>query len=155
MLLPQSAAFAALKNRLNSVSSIGLLQISPTVSNTAAKQQPPLPGRIRREDGPVRWAELLDKFKGAQERANRPNRPAEQGSSRPADRKSLASLEGPLRRMQPSPGPTADANGNLGTLPSTTANPAGLLQAATDQSQKSKFSASRFVSGVKGKAKGK
>jgi hypothetical protein len=29
MLLPQSSAFAALKNRLNSVSSIGYLHISP------------------------------------------------------------------------------------------------------------------------------
>lgn len=29
MLLPQSSAFAALKNRLNSVSSIGLIQPSP------------------------------------------------------------------------------------------------------------------------------
>lgn len=29
MLLPQSSAFAALKNRLNSVSSIGYLHVSP------------------------------------------------------------------------------------------------------------------------------
>ncbi len=29
MLLPQSSAFAALKNRLNSVSSIGYLHIAP------------------------------------------------------------------------------------------------------------------------------
>lgn len=31
MLLPQSAAFAALKNRLNSVSAIGYLHIAPKV----------------------------------------------------------------------------------------------------------------------------
>lgn len=31
MLLPQSSAFAALKNRLNAVSSIGYLHIAPKV----------------------------------------------------------------------------------------------------------------------------
>ncbi|ROV89324.1 hypothetical protein VMCG_09635 [Cytospora schulzeri] len=61
MLLPQSSAFAALKNRLNSVSSIGYLHIAPR----------PLKGR---EEGIIRWGELLEKFRSVQERARRAQR---------------------------------------------------------------------------------
>ncbi|ROW00249.1 hypothetical protein VSDG_03438 [Cytospora chrysosperma] len=64
MLLPQSSAFAALKNRLNSVSSIGYLHIAPRPSNR-------LKGR---EEGIIRWGELLEKFRSVQERARRAQR---------------------------------------------------------------------------------
>lgn len=134
MLLPQSSAFAALKNRLNSVSSIGYLHIAPrpyvtsnTASNTASNAGPspsrqgsvaealqslqslaPRPSssskysldtytmpqshsatttpssgsnydrtnRLKgREEGIIRWAELLEKFRSVQERARRAQRP--------------------------------------------------------------------------------
>ncbi|KAL9000893.1 MAG: hypothetical protein Q9169_000648 [Polycauliona sp. 2 TL-2023] len=95
MLLPQSSAFAALKNRLNSVSAIGYLHIAPRMyvssSLSHVRQQstelkfgstPPTPAaafdrpnRLKaREEGTIRWVELLDKFKAVQERARRASR---------------------------------------------------------------------------------
>jgi vacuole morphology and inheritance protein 14 len=133
MLLPQSSAFAALKNRLNSVSSIGYLHIAPRpyVASTSTscthaaphtrqgsvveaihslQQQGPSPvpiphrsskysidthaaamvsnaatpggsnfdrpNRLKsREEGIIRWTELLEKFRSVQERARRAQRP--------------------------------------------------------------------------------
>lgn len=120
MLLPQSSAFAALKNRLNSVSSIGYLHIAPrpyvspnTPPSHARKgsvvetiqffqASPPRskstisipthtaipssattpsassfdrPNRLKgREEGIIRWGELLEKFRSVQERARRAQR---------------------------------------------------------------------------------
>ncbi|KEZ43607.1 hypothetical protein SAPIO_CDS4536 [Scedosporium apiospermum] len=79
MLLPQSSAFAALKNRLNSVSPIGYLHISPRVSASSSStgssydRPPRLKGR---EEGIIRWSELLEKFRSVQERARRAQRHA-------------------------------------------------------------------------------
>jgi vacuole morphology and inheritance protein 14 len=144
MLLPQSSAFAALKNRLNSVSSIGYLHLAPRtyvvpmhgrkgsvveaiqqsllpstsptlpshsptfpLTSTAAAPSNPSssshpytstnthmsssahstaptqatstfdrPNRLKgREEGIIRWGELLDKFRAVQERARRATRP--------------------------------------------------------------------------------
>lgn len=126
MLLPQSSAFAALKNRLNSVSSIGYLHIAPrpyvpstnaplshsrqgSVVEAIQSLQAPLssprskygsssmethttsssfsnattpsassfdrPNRLKgREDGMIRWGELLEKFRSVQDRARRAQR---------------------------------------------------------------------------------
>ncbi|KAE9970205.1 hypothetical protein BLS_005009 [Venturia inaequalis] len=87
MLLPQSSAFAALKNRLNSVSAIGYLHIANYSSSSAGTRQTTTgtgsassvvssferPNRLkaREEIGGIRWTELLDKFKTTQERARR------------------------------------------------------------------------------------
>lgn len=105
MLLPQSAAFAALKNRLNSVSAIGYLhmpgrphsygsmgatnsnsssnnslapsRISSDVTPRSSPQTANFPdrgpgGRLKsRDEGIVRWPELLDKFRAVQERARK------------------------------------------------------------------------------------
>ncbi|KAK4240765.1 hypothetical protein C8A03DRAFT_12940 [Achaetomium macrosporum] len=73
MLLPQSSAFAALKNRLNSVSSIGYLHIAPK-PNATTPNVPTFdrPNRLKgREEGIIRWGELLEKFRAVQERARR------------------------------------------------------------------------------------
>ncbi|KAG5303526.1 DNA repair and recombination protein RAD54 [Histoplasma capsulatum G186AR] len=79
MLLPQSSAFAALKNRLNSVSNIGLLQpaargiTSNTPSIASSYERPG--GRLKsRED--IRWGDLLEKFKRVQEKSRRSGRSA-------------------------------------------------------------------------------
>lgn len=101
MLLPQSAAFAALKNRLNSVSAIGYLHIPgpagpgrPTSSSLAdlrpqggasavltgferanklkAREEPG--GGGAHGGGPVKWSELLEKFRLAQDKARRASR---------------------------------------------------------------------------------
>ncbi|MCJ1462796.1 hypothetical protein MMC07_001399 [Pseudocyphellaria aurata] len=95
MLLPQSSAFAALKNRLNSVSAIGYLHIAPRTyvppfpfhlrqKSTEAQlgSTPPTPtpafdrpNRLKaREDGAIKWGELLEKFKSVQEKARRAHR---------------------------------------------------------------------------------
>lgn len=100
MLLPQSSAFAALKNRLNSVSAIGYLHIAPrayvsssaiSYSVTHLRQKsteaqsgstPPTPtttfdrpNRLKaREDGVIKWVELLDKFRSVQDKARRAQR---------------------------------------------------------------------------------
>ncbi|KAG9249147.1 vacuolar protein 14 C-terminal Fig4p binding-domain-containing protein [Calycina marina] len=118
MLLPQSSAFAALKNRLNSVSAIGYLHIAPrayvsqsrnssvaeaisTFSSTTSTSTNPLISHQRkksstesysststtanaapstfdrssrlkgRDEGGIRWGELLEKFKSVQEKARR------------------------------------------------------------------------------------
>lgn len=97
MLLPQSSAFAALKNRLNSVSAIGYLHIAPRTyvpcltsrqksanSHTISPSSNPAsssvssferPNRLKaRDEGGMRWSELLDKFKSVQEKARRAQR---------------------------------------------------------------------------------
>ncbi|OTA99503.1 hypothetical protein M426DRAFT_325097 [Hypoxylon sp. CI-4A] len=77
MLLPQSSAFAALKNRLNSVSSIGYLQIGPRPSvTTPGASSYDRPNRLGkgREDGMIRWEQLLEKFRSVQEKARRAQR---------------------------------------------------------------------------------
>ncbi|KAI6779673.1 uncharacterized protein J7T54_007716 [Emericellopsis cladophorae] len=73
MLLPQSSAFAALKNRLNSVSSIGYLHVAPkSTASTSSASSYDRPNRLKgREESGIRWVELLDKFRNVQERARR------------------------------------------------------------------------------------
>lgn len=105
MLLPQSSAFAALKNRLNSVSAIGYLHMAPrgyvpTPSFNHLRQKsseagpPSAPSstlgnagssfertnRLKaRDEGGVKWVELLEKFKNTQERARKNARLASLG----------------------------------------------------------------------------
>ena len=82
MLLPQSSAFAALKNRLGSVSAIGYLHVTPRGgaggtgppgSNTSSLSTFERQNRLKsRDDGTaIRWNELLEKFKATQERVRR------------------------------------------------------------------------------------
>lgn len=76
MLLPQSSAFAALKNRLNSVSNIGFLHSAPRSTSQAgpasSSYDRPSGSRLKpRDENSIRWVDLLDKFKFVQERARR------------------------------------------------------------------------------------
>ncbi|KAL1988401.1 hypothetical protein VTN96DRAFT_10084 [Rasamsonia emersonii] len=84
MLLPQSSAFAALKNRLNSVSNIGLLHGPRPPASTTTYERPAGSRLKAREESSIRWGELLEKFKNVQERARR----AQRGSQRPFDQES-------------------------------------------------------------------
>jgi vacuole morphology and inheritance protein 14 len=122
MLLPQSSAFAALKNRLSSVSAVGYLHMAPrgapsgyvtpslyqlrhpgyksatSEHSLSLSSQPTTPSggaaaaggssfdrsnrlKASRDDGSVRWVELLDKFKTTQERARRAQRAQQNGSA--------------------------------------------------------------------------
>ncbi|KAM3518544.1 hypothetical protein MY4038_010076 [Beauveria bassiana] len=76
MLLPQSSAFAALKNRLNSVSAIGYLHAAPRSATTLSSGSGyDRPNRLKgREEGGIRWVELLEKFRSVQEKARRVQR---------------------------------------------------------------------------------
>lgn len=93
MLLPQSSAFGALKNRLNSVSAIGLLHTPasmptsarpsvvagiPSTSIPSATGTGAVSGRLGRTrdvntGSDVKWPELMEKFKQTQEKARRRN----------------------------------------------------------------------------------
>ncbi|KAL4892675.1 vacuolar protein 14 C-terminal Fig4p binding-domain-containing protein [Aspergillus ambiguus] len=73
MLLPQSSAFAALKNRLNSVSNIGLLHPGPRAP-AASNYDRSSGTRLKRDDSSIRWVDLLEKFKSVQEVARRSQR---------------------------------------------------------------------------------
>ena len=112
MLLPQSSAFAALKNRLNSVSAIGYLHIAPrpyvsqsrsnsvvdtlstfqlhqrqrsTETHSSQSSAPTTAtstsgydrtNRLKgRDEGGIKWGDLLEKFRTVQERARRAQRP--------------------------------------------------------------------------------
>ncbi|ORY01344.1 vacuolar protein 14 C-terminal Fig4p binding-domain-containing protein [Clohesyomyces aquaticus] len=151
MLLPQSSAFAALKNRLNSVSAIGYLHIAPRTS----QQGPPVssferPNRLKaREDGGVKWVELLDKFKTTQERARRSQRMAglgdEVGASPTQEKEKMLPPDVPPKN--PSLRPNSAANTN---------RPPPLPAQGQGQGHKSKSSLSnlgRFAGGVGGRKK--
>ncbi|MCJ1436482.1 hypothetical protein MMC27_005861 [Xylographa pallens] len=88
MLLPQSSAFAALKNRLNSVSAIGYLHIPPRAPPPTPTAAFDRPNRLKtRDDSAIRWVELLEKFKSVQEKARRASRlhnSAEDGAAVPS-----------------------------------------------------------------------
>ncbi|KAI1371031.1 vacuole morphology and inheritance protein [Hypoxylon crocopeplum] len=106
MLLPQSSAFAALKNRLNSVSSIGYLQIGPrpsvTTPGTSSYDRPNRLGKGR-EDGILRWEQLLEKFRSVQERARRAQRMMDGGLDDGPDFSGLRITE--KEPPRPAPGP--------------------------------------------------
>ncbi|KAF1848246.1 ARM repeat-containing protein [Cucurbitaria berberidis CBS 394.84] len=146
MLLPQSSAFAALKNRLNSVAAIGYLHIAPRTSTYVPTSSPTLnhlrqkssevgppsapsgpsgvsnferPNRLKaREEGSVKWTELLDRFKATQEKARRSQRMASLGEDLEVD-------EEKERRMGPPPVPPK----NAGLRPGS---PAGPMRAASN-----------------------
>ena len=75
MLLPQSSAFASLKNRLNSVSAIGYLHVAPRAPAPGYER----PTRLRGGEGGVKWIEMLEKFRVVQERQRRVGGVGERG----------------------------------------------------------------------------
>ncbi|PVH71830.1 ARM repeat-containing protein [Cadophora sp. DSE1049] len=152
MLLPQSSAFAALKNRLNSVSAIGYLHIAPrayvpqsrnnsvvdTISTfqyhqrqkssethtssfsaptNASSSSFDRSSRLKgRDEGGIRWNELLEKFKSVQDRARRAKRPGgdfDDGLGMMADPRAGEGLDArafkDLARLQGPPLPVKDA----------------------------------------------
>ena len=62
MLLPQSSAFATLQNRLNSVSSIGLMS---SATRTGHHERSKALGTRTKVDD-MKWTELLDRFRQIQ-----------------------------------------------------------------------------------------
>ncbi|RCI11530.1 hypothetical protein L249_7486 [Ophiocordyceps polyrhachis-furcata BCC 54312] len=128
MLLPQSSAFAALKNRLNSVSSIGYLHTAPrSVSTSTSNPNYDRPSRLKgREDGSIRWVELLEKFRSVQDRARRTQRHSMDNDDGPPGglselRASDAASEGKGRESRgstvPPPVPQKDATPAAAPVP--------------------------------------
>ncbi|KAF2195417.1 ARM repeat-containing protein [Zopfia rhizophila CBS 207.26] len=171
MLLPQSSAFAALKNRLNSVSAIGYLHIAPRTyvpsstsfnhlrqksseTGSPSSQQGPgvssfeRPNRLKaREDGGVKWVELLEKFKTTQEKARRSQRLAslgeDTGTSPIQEKEKLSSPEVPAKNPNLRANPAAGAN-RAPPLP---------VQAQGHKSKSSLSNLGRFAGGVAGRKK--
>jgi vacuole morphology and inheritance protein 14 len=170
MLLPQSSAFAALKNRLNSVSAIGYLHIAPRTyvpqsnfnhlrqksSETgppSSQQGPPVssferPNRLKaREDSGVKWTELLDKFKMMQERARRSQRMSTLGGEdmgiSPIQEKEKSAPDIPLKTPNPRP-----------TSASSTSKPPPVPAGTIGHKPRSSLSnLGRFAGGVAGRKK--
>ncbi|KUJ10618.1 ARM repeat-containing protein [Mollisia scopiformis] len=136
MLLPQSSAFAALKNRLNSVSAIGYLHIAPRAAPTnAGPSSFDRSSRLKgRDEAGIRWNELLEKFRSVQERARRAQRPGGDFDDRLSEVRVGDGLDvrafKDLARLQGPPLPVKD----------TPANPSGGQPAAN----KSKSSLGKF-----------
>ncbi|KAK9325186.1 vacuolar protein 14 C-terminal Fig4p binding-domain-containing protein [Lipomyces orientalis] len=91
MLLPQSSAFATLRNRLNSVSAIGYLHIVPPTAvlsstatssgtSTSANSAKQVYNRFKGRIDEARWNDLLDKFRTVQMRHERLRRQSQAGS---------------------------------------------------------------------------
>ncbi|KAI0012409.1 vacuole morphology and inheritance protein [Xylariaceae sp. FL0662B] len=106
MLLPQSSAFAALKNRLNSVSSIGYLHIGsrPSVTTPGASSYD-RPNRLGkgRDDGIIRWDQLLEKFRSVQDRARWAQRTGGGGPNDCPDFSELRTMDGAGAKETPRP----------------------------------------------------
>jgi hypothetical protein len=72
MLLPQSSAFATLRNRLNSISPIGYLHLFPRpyppIHRCNPSAEPPRPDRRlpKSKSDDIKWTDLLDKFRSVQ-----------------------------------------------------------------------------------------
>ncbi|KAI9797994.1 MAG: hypothetical protein M1833_005050 [Piccolia ochrophora] len=161
MLLPQSSAFAALKNRLNSVSAIGYLHIAPRPPAPGPTPSYDRPARLKaspggRDDSTIKWSELLDKFKSVQERSRRQQHllapsDAAPPSSSPVTQPATAALEPPPAAP---PGPTrlqvpALAAGQAASA-SAPATPAG---GPTMGHRKSRSGFSRLSGAVAGRKK--
>ena len=80
MLLPQSSAFATLRNRLNAVSTLGFMHVMPRTSAPAAGSGPssaPASGRAglrRADDSSIQWKDLLAHFRSVQSRHEKQRR---------------------------------------------------------------------------------
>ncbi|KAJ6189763.1 hypothetical protein N7519_004671 [Penicillium mononematosum] len=161
---PQSSAFAALKNRLNSVSNIGFLHPGPrSTTQTAPPFDRSTGTRLKpRDENSIRWVELLDKFKSVQERARR-----SQGSTRqsfdqsgPMNNPSLtaalsvAAADRPKERSglpdapRGAPGPSNAAAGNAGLGGSGAGVSGTAASRALDSAAKGASSSHRHKSGL-------
>ena len=173
MLLPQSSAFAALKNRLNSVSAIGYLHIAPrtyvpshvrqksteTKFGVSTPQTPSTagfdrPNRLKpREEGTIKWMELLEKFKSVQEKARRASRPQGKVGREKAD----AAADGAELRDKALPDVPTQTPRPLSALGGTPKQPTPMPPPAgpVHKPKSSLGHLGRFAGGVAGRNKGK
>ena len=80
MLLPQSSAFATLRNRLNAVSTLGFMHVMPRANGPAppsGSSAAPASGRAglrRTDDSSIQWKDLLAHFRSVQSRHEKQRR---------------------------------------------------------------------------------
>ncbi|KAI0375893.1 ARM repeat-containing protein [Pilatotrama ljubarskyi] len=116
MLLPQSSAFSALRNRLVAVNSAGFLNVASksTVGNLSSTRS-----KLGRED--IKWQELLQHFRTVQIRHEKARRQALGGTDSPSSFPPYAYTNGADKPPTPPSGPAASAPGvGGGTVPATT-----------------------------------
>ncbi|KAI9012843.1 vacuolar protein 14 C-terminal Fig4p binding-domain-containing protein [Gaertneriomyces semiglobifer] len=96
MLLPQSSAFATLRNRLNSVSNMAFV-FSDTANQVDPQSRTGAPGKLSRGKSSsdtsqqVKWSDLLQQFRSMQGRHERARRTGGRGSMSSLDRTSSKS----------------------------------------------------------------
>ncbi|KAG9284230.1 hypothetical protein G9A89_002040 [Geosiphon pyriformis] len=66
MLLPQSSAFATLRNRLNSVNAMGFLHLVPKSNSTSDMKPRVIKTAINLKDEGIKWQDLLVDFRAVQ-----------------------------------------------------------------------------------------
>ncbi|KAK3674501.1 hypothetical protein LTR78_005587 [Recurvomyces mirabilis] len=172
MLLPQSSAFAALKNRLGSVSAIGYLGFG-IAGRGGVGSQPNTPSsvstferqnRLRSKEGlgagegGIRWAELLDKFRNTQERVRRAQMRQLTGQHDGLDERSSSPELGrkPLTLIPPGSGAMRPGSAQSFGRPGPQAVGAGAVGTAGHAKGKSSLNLGRVAGGFgarKGKAK--
>ncbi|KAK9475617.1 vacuolar protein 14 C-terminal Fig4p binding-domain-containing protein [Lipomyces japonicus] len=107
MLLPQSSAYATLRNRLNSVSAIGYLHIVPPApgsSSTGSGVTKQSFNRSKARLDEAKWNDLLDKFRVVQFRHERLRRQTQVGQlSEPSAPPPVARVAVSLPVAQPAP----------------------------------------------------
>lgn len=125
MLLPQSSAFATLKNRLNAVSAIGYLSVprplppgasggyaaSSNSFSSNPNESGGRPNRLKSRDDGIRWADLFEKFRATQERQRRRGVGYIAVTEQPP---SVPEKEGRLAALQPSSRPGSGMAGLVG-----------------------------------------
>jgi len=98
MLLPQSSAFVSLRNRLNSVSSLGFVHAIPKAPAPTSAIRSKLGGR----DDAIRWLELLSHFRTVQMKHEKARR-GESVFASSSDSESLNAFP-PASPASPAPG---------------------------------------------------
>ncbi|GES94101.1 ARM repeat-containing protein [Rhizophagus clarus] len=81
MLLPQSSAFASLKNRLTSVSSMGFLHLIPKSTHTTDTKRSTTKAAPTKEDG-IKFQDLLTHFRAVQAKHEKTREQASQSPGR-------------------------------------------------------------------------
>lgn len=130
MLLPQSSAFASLKNRLNSVSAIGYLHVAPRAPSTSTSYERPT--RLKGRGDEIKWIELLDKFKAVQERQRRQQQAQYAAKSNGGGSNSSSNLHGQVHALQ------KEIGREQGGSRSVTPNTGGRDSAAGGQAQQNR-----------------
>lgn len=114
MLLPQSSAFVALRNRLNAVNSGGFMHIAPRTPATTPRAK---------MAGVIPWTELVQHFRAVQSKHEKARRQAMGGSTGDLGVFDEVSEVGSEDRAIRRPNNKRRVTGDINTVAANTANP--------------------------------